>query len=102
MRRLSFREYCSISSTNQFVTKMNHRLTNILQMRAHGELIIVLCRSFVAAARIGDSDKTTVTLLHVTIRKTELPQHLHPTNFKPYKIISVINHTHLVGLGVTH
>src|SRR5579884_3184360 len=71
-------------------------------MRAHDDFVIVTRRSFVTASRINYGDKATVVSLHFAIRKPESPHQLHAADFKPDKIVRVIDHTHLVGLRIAH
>src|SRR3982074_630112 len=71
-------------------------------MSAHDDFIVITRRSLVAAARIDDGDAAAIFCLHVTIRKTELPQQFHPADFKPNEVIGMIDDAHLVGFRVAH
>ena len=69
---------------------------------AHQEHVIKSRGPFVTAMRVRHHDVTIVFGFHLFIFKAELPAQFHAPHFKPSEIISVIDHTHLVRLGVTH
>src|SRR5690349_20533956 len=43
-----------------------------------------------------------VLLFHLAVFKAQLPQQLYPADLKPYDKVGVVDHAHLVGLGVAH
>src|SRR5579872_6629290 len=102
VRGVALSQHYLITGTHQLIFKLNERLTNVLHMSAHDDLIVIACRSLVAATRVDHGDAAAVVLLHVAVRKTELPQQFYPPDFEPDKVIRMIDHTHLVGLGVAH
>src|ERR1700722_5431520 len=52
--------------------------------------------------RVGNNDEAVVFGLHAFVLETELAAEFHAADLKPGEIISVVNHTHLVGFGVAH
>ena len=40
--------------------------------------------------------------VHLAVGEAELAHHLHPADFEPDDEVRVIDHSHLVGLGVAH
>src|SRR5580658_7212483 len=71
-------------------------------MGANDNLIVIASRSLVTAAGIDDSDAAAIVLLHFTIGEAQLPQQFHPANFKPHKVVGMIDHAHLVRLCISH
>src|ERR1700733_9786133 len=81
---------------------MNDRIANVSQMRANDDLIVIACRSLVAAARIYDGDATSIVLFHIAIGKADLPQEFHAANLEPDEMVGVIDDAHLVSFRVAH
>src|SRR5579864_9243395 len=102
VRGLSFGQQQTVADANQFIAEVHQRLAHVPQIRADKHLIVVTGRRFVAAASVHDRDAAAIILFHFTIRKTQLSQKFHPSHFKPDKVIRVIDHAHLIGLGVAY
>ena len=62
VRGLPFGQHFAIVGPHQFVSKVNHGFADILQMRAHDNLIVIPRRRFVAAACVHYRDKAAVVL----------------------------------------
>src|SRR5262245_29767917 len=75
---------------------------NVFEPRAHHNLIIIMCRLFVAHVEVSDRDVAILMLLHITIAKTELPHQLHASDLKPDCEIGVIDHAHAICFGIAH
>ena len=102
MSRLALGQQHAIPDPHQFISKMNYRIADILQMCPHDDLVIVMRRSAIAAACVHYGDEAAVVLLHLAIGESKLPQQFNPANFKPNEVIGMIDHTHLIGFRVAH
>src|SRR5438552_15669038 len=71
-------------------------------MRAHDDLIVVANGCLVAATRVHDRNKATVILLHLAIRKSEVPQQFDPPDLEPDEMVRMIDDPHLVSFGIAH
>src|SRR5437879_1214346 len=81
---------------------MNYRFSNVLEPCAHNDLVIVTGRSLVPAARVDHRNEAVVVLFHVLVRETQLPEQFHSPDFEPDEMIGMIDHSHLIGLGIAH
>src|ERR1700732_2292104 len=81
---------------------MHHRLASVFQMGLHDNFIVIAGWSFVAAARVDHRNKQTVAAFHIAIRKSKLPHQFHTPDFKPDEVVGMIDHSHLIGLGIAH
>src|SRR5215510_4845543 len=75
---------------------------NVFEPRAHHNLIIIMCRLFVAHVEVSDRDVAILMLLHITIAKTELAHQLYASDLKPDCEIGVIDHAHAICFGIAH
>ncbi len=54
----------------------------------------------IAAVRLRHCQQNPVIKLKILIAKSSGQTVIHAGNFHPYQIVGVVNHTHLIGLGV--
>src|SRR6266536_2062699 len=73
----------------------------MFQVRTHDNLVIIVHRSLVAAAGIDDGDEAVVLGFHLFIGEAKLAQQFDASYFEPDKVVRVIDHTHLIGFGVS-
>src|SRR6266478_6188801 len=71
-------------------------------MRAHDDLVVISRRRLVAAACVHHGNEAFVIPLHVAVSKSQLTHQFHASDFKPDEVIGMIDHSHLIGLGVAH
>src|SRR5208282_1321602 len=102
MRSLAFGQQLACSRASQFVSEADHSRPNMLQIRAHDDLVIIVHGSLVAAAGIDHGDEAVVFPLHIFIAETELAKEFDSSHFKPDEMIGVIDDAHLVGFGIAH
>jgi hypothetical protein len=102
VRGLAFRQQRAVFRAAQFITKVDHRVAYIQQLRPHQNLFVIARRGAVAAFGLGHGDEASILALHVTIGKAQLPQQFDASHLEPDEMVGVINHSHLIGLGVTH
>src|SRR5690349_13212869 len=71
-------------------------------MRAHDNLVVISGRRLVAATSVDHRNEAVVLPLHVTVGKTQLAHIFHAPDLKPDEVIGMIDHPHLIGLGIAH
>src|SRR5207245_4697541 len=87
---------------HQFISEVDYRLADIFQLRTHDYLVIVAHRGLVAAAGIDHGYKASIALFHIAIGKAELAEQFNASDLEPDEMIGMINHAHLIGLGVAN
>src|SRR6516165_6850703 len=97
MYALTLGQHLLIASAHDFVPEMQQRLADVNQPSTNGEQVVVAGRRLEAATHIHHRDVDVIVCLHVAIGEAKLSQHLHPTHFKPYEVVGVVHHAHLVG-----
>ena len=65
------------------------------------ELIVVATGVHVLARRFDDGQEDACRL-QVAIRAAQRAQQIGPANLEPDEVVGVVDHPHLVGLGVSH
>src|SRR5208282_3322496 len=100
MRSLAFGQQLACSRASQFVSEADHSRPNMLQARAHDDLVIIVHGSLVAALGIDHGDKAIVFKLHFFVAEAELAQEFDTSHFKPDEMIGVIDDAHLVGFCI--
>src|SRR5208283_5982193 len=98
--RLALGQQRAVLVTSDFIAEVQERSTNLYQPRPDDHQIVVAGRRLVAAAYFYHGEVHTATLLHLAISESELAHHLHPADFEPDDEVRVLDHSHLVGLGV--
>jgi hypothetical protein len=66
------------------------------------DLVVVARGGLVAQLHVDDGDVAVVLLLHVAIAEAERAQQLDAADLEPDDEVRVVDHAHLVGLGVAH
>ena len=102
MRRVAGSQQDVVSLTKDLIGKLNDAIAPFGDTRAHAQHFVVARRLFVAAMHVGDDDVAVVFGFHLFVFKAEGAHQFHTANLKPDQVVGVINHPHLVGLGITH
>ena len=102
MRGFSLRQQFAVIGAHQFISEVDYRLADIFQLRTHDYLIIVTDGRFVPAAGIDHSYEASIVLFHIAIGKAELAEQFNASDLEPDEMIGMINHAHLIGLGVAN
>src|SRR6185437_14390689 len=68
--------------------------------RANRQQVVEPRRALVPAGGFGDHDEAVVLRLHLLVLEAELPAKLDAPDFEPREIVAVVDHAHLVRLGV--
>src|SRR5262249_8815232 len=74
----------------------------IFQPRAYHDFLIVINRCSVAANGFGDGDEAVFLAFHVAVGEAQLAHEFDTANFEPDQMVRMVDHTHLIGLGITH
>src|SRR5271170_2902786 len=69
---------------------------------ANKQNVVKSRRPFVAAIGLGYDDKTIVLNFHLLVFESEFAAKLDAAHLKPGEVISVIDHSHLIGLCVAN
>src|SRR5258708_6656050 len=84
----------------QFIPEADYFLSHMFQIRENNNLVIIVYGSLIAAAGIDHGDEAVVFALHILIAEAKLAEEFHPSHFKPYEMISVIDDPHLIGFSI--
>src|SRR5579863_2974437 len=102
MHGLALSEHFFVRQTKDFVAENEHAFARSLEACADFDLIVVAGRRLVSASSLCHHDIKTVLLFHLAISKAVLAAVIGASDFEPDEEIRIINHLHLVGLGVAY
>jgi hypothetical protein len=86
---------------SQFVAKADHPRAGLLNPGADGYLVVVTCWEEETAANLGHSQQNAV-LLHIAVTDAARAAQFNASDFHPNEVIGVVDHSHLVRLGIPH
>lgn len=69
--------------------------------REDDHLIVKARRTHVTAVRLRDRQKDAVFNFHFAVTKADRLAVFHASHFHPDQVVGVVNHAHLIGLGVS-
>src|SRR5260370_3150070 len=102
MRGLARREQFMVRVAKQFVGKLYDAVARLRNARTDSQHLVVARGMLIAAMRIGDDDVEIVFLFHALVLDAKRANQFYAAYLEPHQIIRVVDHAHLVGLGVAH
>src|SRR5581483_7674 len=98
----AFRQQRAIGLADDLVPEVEQRISYVFQPGAYQDAVVVPGRGPKPAARVYYGNEASIRDFHFFVSEAELAKQLYATNLKPDQIVRVVDHAHLVGLGVTH
>ena len=99
--RFTLGDNLSARGPHDFVAEPKRALTQLGDVGADDQFVVIIRGGFVAAVRLGDDEKGVFVFFHVAVRETAGAAVVGSAYFEADQIVGILIDAHVVGFGRT-